>query len=232
MFEFPSKYATISKKMSLKGAIFDLDGVLVNTVPLHFKAWKKMFEEYGHKFEMQDYLKKVDGRPRQDGARAILTEVSDADLANAGDKKQKYFEQLLDEEPITVFDSSIALVKKLKSEKVKVAVASSSRNTVHILERTGLKPLFDAIVTGNDFKHGKPDPEIFLLAAAKLGLPPDDCVVFEDAKAGVEAALRGGFFGVGIDRHNNPEDLNIADILVKDLGEVTFDQIKKGMEKK
>ena len=77
--------------MSFKGAIFDLDGVIVNTVPLHFKAWKRMFSEFGKEFTMKDYEDKVDGIPRMDGARAVLTEVSEDELDKAAAKKQEYF---------------------------------------------------------------------------------------------------------------------------------------------
>ena len=211
--------------MKLSGAIFDLDGVLVNTVPLHFKAWKKMFAEYGHKFEMEDYLSYVDGRPRRDGARAILKELSDEKLKEAASKKQTYYLQLLKEDEIDKFPSSIELAKKFKDMGIKRAVASSSKNTMAVLEKAELIDLFDAIVTGNDFKKGKPDPEIFLTAAKRIGLPSSECIVFEDAKAGVEAGKNGGFFTIGINRHHNAEELKVADIVVDDLSELPYDKI-------
>ena len=216
--------------MKLKGAIFDLDGVLVNTVPLHFKAWQRMFEEYGHAFSLTEYLKKVDGRPRDDGTRAILTDLDEGEIERAGLKKQEYFQELLEKDPIEIFKSSVALAEELVEAGIKTAVASSSKNTVAILERTGLAGLFVAVITGNDFKKGKPDPEIFLLAARQLGVKPKECVVFEDAKAGVEAARSGGFFGVGIDRHNDPGDLAAADVVVADLSEITLQDIISKME--
>lgn len=211
--------------MKLSGAIFDLDGVLVNTVPLHFKAWKKMFAEYGHKFEMEDYLKYVDGRPRRDGARAILKELNDEELKIATDKKQSYYLKFLEEDPIEIFQSSIELVKAFEKAGIKCAVASSSKNTLKVLEKSKITELFDAVVTGNDFKKGKPDPEIFLTAAFRLGMSSKECIVFEDAKAGVEAGKNGGFFTIGINRHHNAEELKIADIVVDDLRELPYDKI-------
>lgn len=217
--------------MKTKGAIFDLDGVIVNTVPLHFKAWQRMFEEYGHKFTMDDYLAKVDGRPRLEGAAAILTELNSDEIEKAGTKKQGYYLELLDAEPVEIFASSVKLIRELKEIDVKLAGASSSKNAVRILKKINLYGLFDANVSGADFEKGKPDPEIFLTAAARMGVKPHECVVFEDAKSGVEAALAGGFYCIAIDRHANPQALKGADKLVKDLSELTVEDIlnlKKG----
>jgi len=217
--------------MAVSAAIFDLDGVIVNTVPFHFRAWKRMFEGYGHKFSMEDYLAKVDGRPRLEGAAAILTELSPEEIEKAGGKKQGYYLELLETEPMEIFESSVMRIKELKERGIKLAAASSSKNAVRILKKINLLEIFDANVSGADFEKGKPDPEIFLTAAARLKVKPEESVVFEDAKSGVQAALNGGFICVAIDRHNNPEALKGADIMVKDLSEITVDQIlslKKG----
>jgi beta-phosphoglucomutase len=209
----------------IKGAIFDLDGVIVNTVPLHFKAWKRMFVEYGHPFAMEDYLGKVDGRPRLEGAAAILTELNPEQIRIAGEKKQGYYLELLESEPIEIFESSVKIIKELKVRGVKLAAASSSKNAVRILKKIKLFDSFDVNVSGSDFERGKPDPEIFLTAAARLGLEAKDCVVFEDAKSGVEAAIAGRFYCVGIDRHGNRQALKGADRIVNDLSELTSDEI-------
>lgn len=211
--------------MAIKGAIFDLDGVIVNTVPFHFRAWKRMFEGYGHKFTMEDYLAKVDGRPRLEGAAAILTELNPEEIKLAGQKKQGYYLELLDKEPMEIFKSSIDLIKQMKARGLKLAAASSSKNAVRILKKINLFDTFEVNVSGADFEKGKPDPEIFLMAASKLDLKPNECVVFEDAKSGIEAALNGGFPCVAIDRHNNPEALRGANKLVKDLSETTLEEI-------
>jgi beta-phosphoglucomutase len=209
----------------IKGAIFDLDGVIVNTVPLHFKAWKRMFEEYGHPFTMEDYLSKVDGRPRLEGAAAILTELNPEQIRVAGEKKQGYYLELLENDPIEIFESSVKIIKELKVKGIKLAAASSSKNAVRILKKIELFDFFDVNVSGADFEKGKPDPEIFLTAAARLGLQPQDCVVFEDAKSGVEAAIAGNFYCVGIDRHGNREALSGADRIINDLSELTSEEI-------
>lgn len=211
--------------MPIKGAIFDLDGVIVNTVPLHFKAWQKMFKEYGHDFNMDDYLAKVDGRPRLEGAAAILTELSPKEIEKAGEIKQSYYLELIEKGSIEIFDSTIILLKAMKELGIKLAAASSSKNAVHILQKIDLLDTFDANVSGADFKKGKPDPEIFLTAAKRIDVKPEECVVFEDAHSGVQAALAGGFLCVAIDRHNNAEALQGADLMVKDLKEATLSQI-------
>jgi len=213
--------------MAIRAAIFDLDGVIVNTVPFHFRAWKRMFEEYGHPFAMQDYLAKVDGRPRLEGAAAILTELGPEAIKEAGDKKQGYYLELLENEPMEIFQSSVKVIKELKARGIKLAAASSSKNAVRILKKIGLYDIFEVNVSGADFEKGKPDPEIFLTAASRLGVKPKGTVVFEDAKSGVQAAVNGGFFCVGINRHDNADALAGADRIVNDLGEICVEEILK-----
>ena len=212
--------------MSMKAAIFDLDGVIVNTVPLHFKAWQRMFAEYGKEFDFEDYKEKVDGILRIDGARAILTDIDEAELKKAADKKQVYFLEYLNSEEISVYNDTVDLVKTLKKEKIKRSVISSSKNCLPILKKVNLVELFDVMLTGNDVTKGKPDPQVFFMAAEKMSVEPGSCVVFEDAVLGVEAGKRAGMKCVGVDRHGNPERLKKADLVVGDLGEVTVEKIK------
>ena len=211
----------------MKAAIFDLDGVIVNTVPFHFKAWQGMFNEYGKEFTFEDYKEKVDGIPRTDGARAVLTDLSDDELKKAADKKQDYFLEYLNKEEIPVYNTTVDLVKALKREYLKRGVISSSKNCLSILKKVKLVDLFDVIITGNDVTKGKPDPQVFFMAAEKMAVEPKNCVVFEDAVLGVEAAKRAGMKCVGIDRYGKPERLKKADLVVSDLGEVNIEKIKE-----
>jgi beta-phosphoglucomutase len=213
--------------MKINAAILDLDGVIVNTVPLHFKAWKKMFEAYGHEFTMKDYLGKVDGRPRLEGAAAILTELGPEEIKKAGDVKQGYYLELLENDPIEIFKSSVKIIKELKKRGLRLAAASSSKNAVRILKKIKLYDIFEVNVSGADFEKGKPDPEIFLTAAKKLGVIPAETVVFEDAKSGVGAAVKGGFRCIGINRHDNADALAGADRIVNDLSEISVEEILK-----
>jgi beta-phosphoglucomutase len=213
--------------MPLRAAIFDLDGVVVDTVPLHFKAWKRMFNEHGHDFSFEDYKQKVDGIPRYDGARAILTELSEDELRKAADNKQVYFRELLDAEDIPRYDTTIALIAALQTAGIKVAVISSSKNCSHILKKIGMYDNLDAVISGNDITKGKPDPQIFLMAAERLNAPPHACVVFEDAVLGVEAAKRGEMKCVGIDRYEDPTRLAEADVVITDAGKINVDELKR-----
>jgi beta-phosphoglucomutase len=211
--------------MPFRAGIFDLDGVIVDTVPIHFNAWKKMFSDYGKEFTFDDYKKKVDGIPRIDGCKAILTELSDDEIRTASDKKQVYYLEYLEKQGIKVYESTIGLIKSLLANRIKVAVISSSKNLRMILEKARIKDLFQVIISGNDITKGKPDPQVFLMAAEKLGVSAKESVVFEDATLGVEAAKRAGMRCVGIDRDNHPELFRKSDIVVHDLSEIDFEKI-------
>jgi beta-phosphoglucomutase len=211
--------------MAFQAAIFDLDGVIVNTVPIHFKAWKRMFSDYGIEFTFDDYKKKVDGIPRIDGCKAILTDLSDDEIQVASSRKQVYYLEYLNDEGIKIYDSTIILIKSLLANKIKVAVISSSKNLHMILEKAHIKDLFEVIISGNDITKGKPDPQVFLMAAEGLKVLPSESVVFEDATLGVEAAKRAGMKCVGIDRDNHPDLFKKADIVVNDLSEIGHEKI-------
>lgn len=211
----------------LKGVIFDLDGVIVDTVPLHFQAWKKMFSEYQREFTFQDYRDKVDGIPRIDGTRAILKDISEEELKIAAAKKQAYFLEFLEKQGAKVFEDALNLIKELKDNHIKIAVISSSKSCLYILKKAGIDNLFDVIITGNDVKRGKPQPDIFLLASRKLNLEPSQCIVFEDSFLGIEAAKRGNFKCIGVDHYQNPEALlTKADLVVNTLKEVNLEKLK------
>lgn len=209
-----------------KAGIFDVDGVLVDTVPLHFKAWQKMFSEYGIEFSFEDYKAKVDGIPRIDGARAILPESEASKLEAAAARKQTYFLELVEKEEIIKYDSSINLVKELKGYSIKIAFASSSKNCKTILKKTGIIDLADAVIDGNDITRGKPDPQIFQIAAKRLNVSYKECVVFEDAVLGVEAAINGEMICIGVDRYNNHSRLAKANLVVSDLSEVNLQKLE------
>ena len=213
--------------MPLKAIISDLDGVVVDTVPIHFKAWKRMFEEEGAKFNFEDYKQKVDGIPRYDGARAILTDLPEEELKKAANRKQDYFLEYLGMEDIPKYETTLALFEAAQKAGIKVAVISSSRNCPTILKRIGIFDTLDTVLSGADVTKGKPDPQIFLMAAEKVGAKPEESVVFEDAVLGVEAAKRGHMKCVGVDRYQEPERLKGADIIVSDLGEVDIVKLQK-----
>jgi len=211
--------------MAFKAGIFDLDGVIVDTVPIHFKAWKKMFEDYGKSFDFDDYKKKVDGIPRVDGCRAILTDLTDDEIKTASNRKQEYYLEYLDKQGVKTYETTISLVKILLENRIETAVISSSKNLSMILDKTLTRGFFQVVISGNDITVGKPNPQVFLLAAKALKVLPEECVVFEDATLGVEAAKRAGMRCVGINRDNRAELFKKADIVVNDLGDLDFSKI-------
>jgi len=211
----------------LKGVIFDLDGVVVNTVPIHFKAWKKMFSEYGIKFTFEDYKKYVDGIPRIEGCKAIMRGYPDNVINEAAERKQKYFREFIEKEKIPIFESTINFMKELKENGIKISVLSSSKNSPFILKKIGIYDMLDAEVNGNDITKGKPDPEIIFKILEKLKLKNNEVVVFEDAILGVRAAKSAGCFCIGVDRYNNPFRLKEADFIINDLSEIDLKKLKE-----
>ncbi len=210
-----------------EAVIFDLDGIVVDTVPIHFKAWKKMFNEYGKYFTFEHYKEKVDGIPRIDGAAAILKELDKKELKEAAQKKQEYFREFLDRNSIPVYESTVGLIKQLKKSGIPRAVISSSKNCTYILKKINIDKFLDAVVDGNRGLKGKPDPEIFLTAARELKISPEKCLVFEDALLGVEAAKNAKMHCVGVDRYGDPERLKDADRVIEDLSQISLEEIKK-----
>jgi beta-phosphoglucomutase len=207
------------------GFIFDLDGVLVDTVPAHILAWRKMFGEFGYPFTVELYEQRIDGRPRMEAIRDIMADLDPERLALASKIKNEYFLANIELGLFNKFDSSNRFVRQWRQKGIRMAVASSSVNVKSILEKIGLLDLFDIIIGGGDVTVGKPDPEVFLRAAEGLNMKASDCIVFEDAAVGVQAAKRGGFICVGVHRHGNITRLGGADLIVSDLDQLSGDVI-------
>lgn len=187
---------------TIKGCIFDLDGVIVNTAKYHYLAWKRLAGQLGFFFS-EENNERLKGVSRM-ASLEILLEVGgltfdeDTKLALAARKNQWYVEYITAMKEDEVLPGAKKFIESVKEAGIKVALGSASKNALAILNRLKLTDYFDAIIDGNKVSKAKPDPEVFLLAAKRLGLPPENCVVFEDAKAGVEAAKRAGMRCVGV----------------------------------
>lgn len=189
--------------MHIKGFIFDLDGVIVCTDRFHYLAWKKMADEMGIHFD-QEINNRLRGVSRMESLEIILENyhgnpLSEDDKEALATKKNTLYRGLLatmsrEDVPMEVRNT----LRHLRDMGIKVAVGSSSKNAKYILERVELFDVFDAISDGTNITHSKPDPEVFLKAAEYLELDPEDCVVVEDAYAGIDAAKSGGMTAVGI----------------------------------
>jgi len=232
--------------------LFDLDGVLTATARLHAAAWKQMFDEFltrrahalGSAFVpfdiAGDYHHYVDGKPRFDGVRSFLesrgihlplgtpADPSTADtVCGLGNRKNELVHELMARDGVEVFPGSVKAVERLRAAGYRTAVVSSSRNCAAVLEAAGIASLFDVRVDGQTAADlnmpGKPEPDTFLAAAARLGVDPKRAIVVEDAVVGVQAGKKGGFgLVIGVARMGNADALQAhgADIVVGDLGEL------------
>ncbi|HNZ28483.1 MAG: Beta-phosphoglucomutase [Candidatus Aerophobetes bacterium ADurb.Bin490] len=210
--------------MALKAVIFDVDGVIIDTAPLHHKSWEIVLKrDYNMKFTFKDFKNKIDGMPRAKGVKALLPDADDKEVQRICDEKQKYFEILLKKNGVKIFKSTVNLILKLKKEGIKVAMASSSRNARPILEREGIFKYFDIDAEGALAKKGKPHPDIFLRAAKKLKVKPSECAVFEDAQIGIDAANAAGMKSIGVIREH---ELKKTDLNVKDMRQATVEKIR------
>lgn len=203
----------------IKGVIFDLDGVLVSTDMLHFQAWKRLSEELGIAgFTEEDNLRQR-GVSRMASLEIVLEksgkEYSQEEKEALAERKNNYYKELLKGlTPDDVLPGALDTVKRLRQMGVLIGIGSVSKNTPAILTRTGLDVYVDAVSCGLDITHSKPHPEVFLVAADKLGLPYEACLVVEDADAGIKAAKAAGMraLGVGPAAANPGADVSAASL--------------------
>ena len=214
--------------MSIKAVIFDLDGVIVSTDDYHYRAWKVMADEEGIYFD-KTINERLRGVSRMESLEIIL-EKADKEYTNEekiqmAEKKNSLYRELLNElTPNDILPGVMKVLEDLKVKNIKIAIGSSSKNTPMILGKIGLKDYFDAVADGNDIKNSKPDPEVFLLAARKVGMEAKECLVVEDADAGVEAALAGNMkvLAVGYASINPKADYKFKDLSLVDVKEVLY----------
>lgn len=205
--------------MMLRAFLFDLDGVIVDTAKYHFLAWRRMANAIGFDFsEAQN--EQLKGVSRKESLEIILgwgnRTLDEAAKAHWMDVKNAwYLEYVHQMQPDEVLPGAREFLEATRRAGIKVGLGSASKNAQLILDRTGLGPLFDTVVDGNRALKTKPDPEVFLMGAADLGVTPQEAVVFEDAVKGIEAAIRGGFHTVGIgDRSTLVEADRVANGLI------------------
>ncbi|NOX87419.1 MAG: HAD-IA family hydrolase [Calditrichaeota bacterium] len=245
--------------LKFDAVVFDLDGVITQTASVHSAAWKQMFDEFlkdyadetGEPFREfthnNDYLPYVDGKPRFDGVASFLKsrnidlpygdpadDPNKKTICGLGNRKNEIFNRLIDEGNLVVFDSTVAFIKELLKNGVKVGVASSSKNCEKILKAAGLSHLFETIVDGLVSARlglkGKPEPDIFKTACDNMGVDYDKSVIVEDAVSGVQAGQNGQFgLVLGVAREDNEQELKLngADIVVGDLSQISLSELNK-----
>jgi beta-phosphoglucomutase family hydrolase len=246
----------MENKFPFKAVIFDLDGVITKTAKVHSSAWKIVFDDYLEKkseelnqefneFTDEDYLKYVDGKSRYEGVKSFLEsrgiyldygKASDSIILETycaiGNRKNFTFNELIKNDGVEVYKSTVELIKILIEKNIKIGIASSSKNCKKVLSAVGLKKYAETIVDGNTTAklklNGKPEPDIFLKAAENLQVNIDETVIVEDASSGVLAGKKGNFgLVIGLARNNNKKELKTAgaDIVLNDISEMGFEGI-------
>lgn len=211
----------------IKGCIFDLDGVVVDTARYHFKAWQRLAWSLGFDFT-EEHNERLKGVSRM-ASLNILLEVGGVSIPDrnkqilAGQKNEWYLEYIKKMTPSNILPGVTEFLDLLRSAGIKIALGTASKNARIILTQIGLSAAFDSIVDGTRVTNAKPDPEVFLIAAADLKLEPKDCLVFEDAIAGIEAAHNGGMKCIGIGHH---DILTKADKIIPGFKDATLDLIE------
>lgn len=198
----------------LKACIFDLDGVLVDTARYHYLSWKRVANKYGYDFD-ESQNESLKGISRMKSLELILNwgniNLSPNEKSAAANCKNEWYVEFVNGmSSDEIQPGVIEFLNELKANKIAIALGSASRNSMLCLSRIELLHYFDVIVDGNKVETAKPDPEVFLKAARELHLSPQSCVVFEDSKAGIEAANQGGFFSVGIGDKKNLNNANMV----------------------
>lgn len=216
------------ESMEIKACLFDLDGVIVDTAKYHFIAWREIARELGFEFtEVHNERLKGVSRMR---SLEILLEVGGITLDQqtkerlAEKKNNDYLRYILQMTPDEILPRAKEFLMELRHSNIKIALGSASKNAMTILDRLQITHLFDAIIDGNKVTKAKPDPEIFLKGAEELGVLPGNCVVFEDAEAGIEAAIAAKMKCVGI---GSPKNLRKANIVIPGFEKITFNQLNE-----
>jgi len=206
-------------KTGFCAAIFDLDGVLVDTAELHYRAWKRLTDELGIPFD-RTKNERLKGVPRMRSLDIILEDVATppGDPEALAERKNRYYLELVSRiSPQDLLPGVRAYLEQLRDKGTKVGVASSSKNAKTVIRHLEIDDLLDAVVDGFDYDRPKPDPDIFLKCSALLGVRAEEAIVVEDAQAGIDAAKAAGMYAVGI---GSPGALKGADLVVSGVTEI------------
>jgi len=211
---------------TIKACIFDLDGVIVDTAVYHYKAWKRLANQLGFDFT-EEQNEKLKGVSRTRSLELILqwggiskSPAEQEELATL--KNTWYVDMISHMTPAEILPGAKEFLLTCRAAGLKTALGSASKNSAMILEKVDIVDLFDAVIDGNKVTKAKPDPEVFLKGAEAVGVSPAECVVFEDAIAGVEAAIAGGMKAVGI---GSPDVLGEANLVISGLNEMSLEKL-------
>ena len=211
--------------MELRAVIFDLDGVITDTSRFHYLCWKKLADQYHVPFNTT-FNERFKGVSRKDCVRMLFPEIrDDARLDELAEQKNRYYVEMIRQiTPADLFDGTRELLRELRDHGIKTAIGSASKNTPLVLQKLGIAAGFDAVANGTEVAHSKPAPDVFELCARKLNVACSECVVLEDAQAGVQAALAAGMTVVGI---GSRELLPNADWVVNLIQDLNLDILSR-----
>jgi beta-phosphoglucomutase len=212
----------------IKACLFDLDGVIVDTAKYHFNAWKKLANQLGIDFTEHEN-EKLKGVSRMESLQLILdwggVQKSDQEMLELATLKNDWYVTMITKMNANeVLPGAVELLKELRANHIKIALGSASKNSVTILKKINLFNAFDVIIDGTKVSKSKPNPEVFLKGAEALGVKPENCIVFEDAEAGVEAAINANMRVVGIGTN---EILHLANFVVDGLHQINYKKLKE-----
>lgn len=209
------------------GAIFDWDGVIIDSAALHEQSWHRLARELGRTIAPDSFIRGFGMKSAR-----IIEEIhgwsqDPAEIARLTNRKEALYREIVGQSDIAPLPGVVEWLHRLAEAGVPCAVASSTQrlNIDAVLSRIGLQDAFRAIVSAEDVVHGKPNPEVFLRAAGKLDLSPARCVVFEDAHVGIEAAHAAGMMVVAVATTHPATELSAADLVVSRLDELSIEQV-------
>jgi len=210
----------------IKGCIFNLDGVIVDTAKHHYTAWRRLANQLGFDFSLEKH-EELRGLSRMASLEKILEwgdmYMTEAEKLHWADVKNNWYVELISNlKPANVLPGALLFLRQVREAGLKVALSSASRSARSVLRSTHLEPYFNVVIDGHSTRKVKPDPESFLLAAQALGLQPSECLVFEDAALGVWAGVAGGFSVVGIGKQ---EYLPKAHLVIPGFENLTFNDL-------
>jgi len=213
-------------RIRLEAAIWDMDGVIADTAPYHFKAWREVFQKRGVNFTEEDFKRNFGQRNDTIIRNTLGGSISPSEVDVVASEKEENFRRRIGQN-VKPLPGAVELIRLLKERGVKIAIASSApvENIQLVSRRLGINNYFQAIVWGREVIEGKPSPQGFLLAAKKLEVEPKNCVVLEDAIAGVTAAKRAGMKCLAVTNTHSRMSLMEADLVVDTLEAISVDDL-------
>jgi len=215
------------KKGQTLAVIFDMDGVIVDNMEYHKKAWGIFLKKYAPDIDVEEFSEHF-GKVNKDLLKIVFQrEVSDEEESRFGEEKEALYREIYAED-VAPTGGLVDFLQELRENSVKTAVASAAPkvNVDFVFEKTGLRQYFDVSIDANDVTRGKPDPEIYLKAAEKLNCPPEACLVFEDSVPGIQAGRNAGMRVIGVATSHPADKLKDTEFVIRDFTEINFETVR------